>query len=71
MEIWYSVVGPRGAWINDMVGNATFSSEGIATYDYDMNYFGESGTVRIELKENGIEVFQDDFDGLLLNERQK
>jgi len=54
-----------------MVGNATFSSEGIATYDYDMNYFGESGTVRIELKENGIEVFQDDFDGLLLNERQK
>jgi len=56
IEIGYSEITPHGTRISDMDGFTEFSSDGVAEYEFDADWYGNEGKITITLLTDGIEV---------------
>src|SRR5699024_12741236 len=56
IEIGYSEMTPHGTRISDMDGFTEFTSDGVAEYEFDADWYGNEGKITITLLTDGIEV---------------
>src|SRR5699024_10784581 len=56
IKIGYSEIILHGTRISDMDGLTEFSSDGVAEYEFDADWYGNEGKITITLLTDGIEV---------------